>query len=82
LQTSVFGFPSLRLLLQKARHQRNEKQKWAPVVAATSMLCQKNIFHLSSGHWDLHQLIMVVVSQACLNMPNIWYYSENRLMNL
>ncbi|KAH9571208.1 hypothetical protein CY35_02G082100 [Sphagnum magellanicum] len=27
LQTSVFGFPSLRLLLQKARHQRNEKQK-------------------------------------------------------
>jgi hypothetical protein len=27
LQTSVVGFPSLRLLLQKARHQRNKKQK-------------------------------------------------------
>jgi hypothetical protein len=55
LQTSVVGFPSLRLLLQKARHQRNGKQKWAPVAAATSMLCQKSIFHLSSGHLDLHQ---------------------------
>jgi hypothetical protein len=55
LQTSVVGFLSLRLRLQKARHQRNEKQKWAPVAAATAMLCQKSIFHLSSGHWDLNQ---------------------------
>ncbi len=50
LQTSVVGFPSLQLLLQKARRQRNEKQKWAPVAAATSMLSEK---HISSELWAL-----------------------------